>query len=182
MTSPQLDPAQWPAPTPSSALTPAEPRVATGYIPQPVPAASQQAAGAIAPYIQLPALQPSRTPVGKRRGAWSVWWLCSLTFGIYYLVWYAKINNELRRFAPDEVRVNSTLAWLSQLVPIAGLVSLANTGKRLNAAAYALGSPIRVSPAICWLSAFWFSSHIRYIQRRLDGLWDAAQTAARHVR
>jgi hypothetical protein len=121
-------------------------------------------------------------PIGKRRGAWSVWWLSGLTFGIYYLVWYAKINGELQRFAPEAVRVNPTLAWLSQWVPIVGLVSLANTGKRLNAAAYAIGSPVRLSPGMCVLSAFWFSSRTRYIQRRLNGLWDATYTATQHAR
>ncbi|MGZ4663863.1 MAG: DUF4234 domain-containing protein, partial [Frankiaceae bacterium] len=31
---------------------------------------------------------------GKTRGPWAVWLLSIITFGIYFLVWYYKINNE----------------------------------------------------------------------------------------
>ena len=120
--------------------------------------------------------------IGQRRGAWAVWWLSLLTFGIYYLVWYYKINKELALFAPHAVRVNPALAVLAQLVPIVGLVSLANTAGRVKAAHASIGSPVHASGGTTVLAAFWFASHTRYLQRRLNALWDAAATLHVHGR
>lgn len=130
---------------------------------------------------------PSQTPyaprrIGQRRGPWAVWWLSLLTFGIYYLIWYYKINRDLALFAPHAVRVNPALAVLAQLVPIVGLVSLANTAGRLKAAHASLGSPVHTSGGITVLSAFWFVSQTRYLQRRLNSLWDTAATLHVHAR
>jgi hypothetical protein len=119
---------------------------------------------------------------GQQRGAWSVWWLCVVTFGIYYLVWYYKINSELQRFAPHAVRVNPGLAVLAQFVPIVNLGSLANTAGRLKAAHASIGSPVHVSVGVTILSAFWYNSQTRYLQRRLNSLWNAAATLHVHDR
>jgi hypothetical protein len=119
--------------------------------------------------------QPVRR-TGMKRSAWGVWWLSYLTLGIYYLVWYYKVNEELSQFAPHAVRVNSGLAVLSQFVPIVSWVSLAHTANRLNAAAASIGSPVHVSGGMTVLSSFWFGSQTRYLQRRLNTLWDTAST------
>lgn len=115
---------------------------------------------------------------GLARGPWAVWWFSLLTLGIYYLVWYYKINGDLRRFAPQSVRVKPGLAVLAQFVPIVGLVSIANTAGRLRAAHASVASPVEVSGAVTVLSAFWFASQTRYLQRRLNALWDAAAAEA----
>jgi len=119
---------------------------------------------------------PVTRQAGMKRSAWGVWWLSYLTFGIYYLVWYYKINRELAEFAPHAVRVNPTLAVLSQFVPIVSWVSLANTATRLNAAAASIGSPVHVSGGMTVVSSWWFGSQTRYLQRRLNTLWDTAST------
>jgi hypothetical protein len=119
-----------------------------------------------------------RRPVGKKRSAWGVWWLCGLTFGIYYLVWYYKINAELRAFAPDRVEVSPGKAVLAQCLPIFIWVSLANTSNRLNTAHQAVNSPVRVSGGMAILGTFWFNSQTRYLQRRLNSLWDSQGTLA----
>ena len=121
----------------------------------------------------VPQLQINN-PIGKTRSPWAVWWLCGITFGVYYLVWYAKINRELQQFAPDVVEVNPTLAWLSQLVPIIGWVSLARTAERLTTAHARIGSPVIVSGLLAWVSTMWFASNTRYLQRRMNTLWVAA--------
>lgn len=115
--------------------------------------------------------------VGKRRSAWGVWWLSGLTLGIYYMVWYYKINDELRRFAPERIVVSPGLAMGAQFLPIFAWVSLAHTSARLNNALHLIGSPVRTTGAMTILSTFWFSSHTRYLQRRLNSLWDAYDTA-----
>jgi Domain of unknown function (DUF4234) len=120
------------------------------------------------------AAQPRRA--GVRRSAWAVWWLSGLTFGIYYLVWYYKINAELRAFAPEAVKVEPGMAALAQLFPIFAWVSLANTSTRLSNAHRAIQSPVRVSGGMAILGTFWFNSQTRYLQRRLNSLWDAQDT------
>lgn len=118
----------------------------------------------------------SGRPVGKRRSPWGVWWLSLLTLGIYYLVWYYSINNELKNFAPERIVVSPGLAMGAQLLPIFAWVSLAHTAGRLNTALHLIGSPVRVSGAMAILSTFWFSSQTRYLQRRMNALWDAHDT------
>lgn len=118
---------------------------------------------------------PSRR-VGRKRNAWAVWWLTGLTFGIYYLAWYYKINAELRAFAPEAVEVSPGKATVAQLLPIFLWVSLANTSARLNSAHRAVGSPVRVSGGMAILGSFWFNSQTRYLQRRLNALWDTQAT------
>src|SRR5437773_1119855 len=71
--------------------------------------------------------QPGSGTLGQARDAWVVWLLSIVTFGVYYLVWYYKINRELQLFAPAAVTVKPGLAVLAALVPIVNLVSLART-------------------------------------------------------
>lgn len=118
----------------------------------------------------------ARRRVGMKRGAWAVWWLSALTLGIYYLVWYYKINAELRAFAPEVVDVNPGKATVAQILPIFSWVSLAHTSARLNDAHRAINSPVRVSGGMSILGTFWFNSQTRYLQRRLNSLWDAQDT------
>ena len=93
------------------------------------------------------------------------------------MVWYYKINDELRRFAPERIVVSPGLAMGAQFLPIFAWVSLAHTSARLNNALHLIGSPVRTTGAMTILSTFWFSSHTRYLQRRLNSLWDAYDTA-----
>jgi Domain of unknown function (DUF4234) len=154
-----------------------------------LPVAASDPAYAVAPYGSPPPApygQPHystgpgtvapRRPVGRKRSAWAVWWLCGLTFGIYYLVWYYKINAELRAFAPDRIQVSPGKAVLAQCLPIFAWVSLANTSNRLNAAHREINSPVRVSGGMAILGTFWFNSQTRYLQRRLNSLWDSQDT------
>ncbi|HEX8092533.1 DUF4234 domain-containing protein [Jatrophihabitans sp.] len=133
---------------------------------------------ALARYGNTPAAIARPRRVGVRRSAWGVWWLSALTFGIYYLVWYYKINAELRAFAPEAVEVSPGKAVLAQLLPIFAWVSLANTSTRLNDAHRVIQSPVRVSGGMAILGTFWFNSQTRYLQRRLNSLWDAQDTVS----
>lgn len=112
--------------------------------------------------------------IGKYRDPWVVWLLGLFTFGIYYCFWYYFINEELRAFAPERVKVSPGLAVLAQFVPIVNLVSLANTAGRTNQCLEVTGSQERASGFIAWISAFWFSSQTRYLQRRLNLIWESS--------
>jgi len=107
----------------------------------------------------------------RKQGAWGLWWLTVITFGIYYMVWYDRIGGELA--ATAGVSREAWTRWWSQLVPIYGLIGLSRTAKRLNQAHTQVGSSTRVSPVVTWLWApIWFGSHTRYLQRRINILVD----------
>jgi hypothetical protein len=107
----------------------------------------------------------------RKQGAWGLWWLVVITFGIYYYVWYSRINRELATVLRTNVPADGE--WWSQLIPIYGLIGLARTAKRLSAAHAALGSPTRVGVFVSWFWApAWFASQTRYLQRRINILHD----------
>jgi hypothetical protein len=107
----------------------------------------------------------------RKQGPWGLWWLTGLTFGIYYVVWYHRINRELCSVLGRDVPADGQ--WWSQLVPVYGLVGLARTAGRVNAAHAAVGSPTRVGSFMTWfLAPMWFGSQTRYLQRRINILHD----------
>ncbi|MCU1592217.1 MAG: hypothetical protein JWP11_3473 [Frankiales bacterium] len=107
----------------------------------------------------------------RKQGAWGLWWLCGITFGIYYYVWYHRINQELSSVTGQPS--GATGQWWSQLIPFFNLYALAKTAGRVNAAHTAVGSPTRVSSFVTWFWApAWFASQTRYLQRRINILHD----------
>ncbi|WP_051196857.1 DUF4234 domain-containing protein [Jonesia quinghaiensis] len=90
-------------------------------------------------YENAPAAQPAYETsnpfphgfVGKQRSPIVVWILGVVTFGIYWLVWYYLVNEEIAR-SDSRIQVNPVLALLAQLVPIVNLVSIYNTGVRIK--------------------------------------------------
>lgn len=67
--------------------------------------------------------------------------------------------------------------WWSQLIPIYGLIGLAKTAGRVNAAHAAVGSSTRVGSFTTWFWApCWFGSQTRYLQRRINTLADIQQS------
>lgn len=110
----------------------------------------------------------------RKQGAWGLWWLCGLTLGIYYLVWYQRINNELSAATGSGNPGNGR--WWSQLIPFYNLYGLAKTAQRLNAAHIMYGSTTRVGSFTTWFWApLWFASQTRYLQRRINVLADVQQ-------
>ena len=39
--------------------------------------------------------QPPSPAFVRKQGAWGLSWLCLISFGIYYFIWYDRINREL---------------------------------------------------------------------------------------
>ncbi|MCK9932377.1 hypothetical protein MXD62_35440 [Frankia sp. Mgl5] len=130
------------------------------------------------------AVASARPPIGaislipRKQGAWGLWWLCVITFSIYYFIWYDRINSELSAILGQPRRANSQ--WWNQIIPFWSLVGLGATAKRLNAAHALVGSPTRVGVFTSWFWApGWFGSQTRYLQRRVNILHDvlASRTA-----
>lgn len=123
------------------------------------------------------AYAPATAPIVRKQGAWGLWWLCLITLGIYYYIWYHRINQELAAVLRIAVPANGQ--WWNQLIPIWNLVGLGATAKRLNAAHAAVGSPTRVGLFVTWFWApSWFASQTRYLQRRLNILHDVLASHA----
>lgn len=118
-------------------------------------------------------------PILRKQGAWGLWWLCVITFSIYYFIWYDRINGELSAILGQPRRANSQ--WWNQIIPIWGLVGLAATAKRLNATHTLVGSPTRVGVFTSWFWApGWFGSQTRYLQRRVNILHDVLASRTDH--
>jgi len=100
-----------------------------------------------------------------------VWLLLPLvTLGIYQLVWHYKINRELRDFHPA-IKVDPALAVLSMFVPIAGFVSVYNTGNRIAQAQQLSGSAEKCSGVLGVVGCFILGLNALYYQSQLNGLW-----------
>ena len=93
-----------------------------------------------------------------------------ITAGIYCVVWYYKINRELRDFHPA-IQVNPALALLATFVPIAGLISLCNTGRRIGQAQQLSGLDRPCSGGLGVLACFVFGLHAVPYQSQLNRLW-----------
>jgi len=143
----------------------------------PIAPVAPQSSQPFAPAAGAP-VAPQR-PIGQKQGAWGLWWLCVITFGIYYFIWYQRINNELSAFNNRAERGAET-QWWSQLIPIYGFIALVHTAGRLNASHSAIGSPVRVGGGTTVIACFWFNSQTRYLQRRLNALWDTSTAMRIH--
>ena len=139
----------------------------------------------VAPADALPAESPaSMTPaafpgtvaggsdrrVGKTRGPWIVWLLSLVTFGIYFLYWYYKVNDEVREY-DGSIEVSPGIALLAQFIPIANLVSMVKTAGRIARAQSTSGSSSRCSGLIGFLLIFVFGTWTVYYQSQLNQVW-----------
>jgi hypothetical protein len=110
----------------------------------------------------------------KKRSPWGVWGLGLVTIGIYYFVWYYKINDEARRRLGDD-SIKPGIAVLAQFVPIANWISLWNTGLRIGRMQEKSGMTISTQPILGVVASFIASLHIVYYQYELNKAWDAAR-------
>ncbi|MCX5411263.1 DUF4234 domain-containing protein [Streptomyces sp. NBC_00059] len=140
----------------------------------PNPASSNSASS---PANDAAALTPLSGLAMKRRGPVAVWLgLTIITLGIYQLVWYFKIHNELQEFdrrrplSPGgSVLVLLFLGW----TVIAPLISFKNTGKAIADAQRAAGLPVTCSPSASMWLMFVFGLNVWYMQRQLNLIVDA---------
>jgi hypothetical protein len=121
----------------------------------------------------VPSVAPtgSSRVVGKTRNPWVVW-LLGLTI-IYPLIWYFKINKEMRDFDPT-IDVQPGLAVLAVtlgglLIGIPTILSYVHTSSRIQKAQKLAGSAKRCSALIA-LVCVGFAPV--YIQSQLNKVWD----------
>lgn len=120
----------------------------------------------------------------KRRNPLAVWLgLPLITLGVYYFVWWYKINNEARRFL-DDPTINPGLSvvavTLGALVIVPPLVSAYGTTARIARMQERAGIPpgARANPWIAVLLHFVVGAHALYMQMELNRIWDGYRQPA----
>jgi Domain of unknown function (DUF4234) len=115
--------------------------------------------------------------IGKHRNPFLVWLVWPLiTLGIYHLVWWYKINREVRDF-DQRIEVSPGVAVLAlfpgAIILVPPYVSVWNTGDRIRRAQAAAGTgPMdQCNPWIGLLLAFVLGLHSLYYQMSLNSLW-----------
>ncbi|XBH21100.1 DUF4234 domain-containing protein [Jonesiaceae bacterium BS-20] len=113
-------------------------------------------------------------PSGKIRNPFLVWLFSGLTFGIYYLYWYYSINRELADF-DRRIEVEPGLATVAQIVPIANLISVWNSGTRIRTAQGLSGRFETCSGGLGLLLGIIIGGHTFYYQSELNNMWRSRQ-------
>jgi len=120
----------------------------------------------------------------KRRNPWGAFGLVFLTLGVYFFVWWYKINNELNNYG---VQNNPTTALLAVLLGPAILVppfvSYYKTADRIRMAQEKAAATQRIEPVLgllLYIIASVFA--VPYYQSQLNKAWDALAAAGAEVR
>jgi uncharacterized protein DUF4234 len=133
------------------------------------------------------AIQPSQRiePVAyglqmKRRHPWGVYGLMWLTLGIYYLVWWYKIHNEMAQYDPrQQIKpVTSFLAvFIGGAIILPPFISTATAGGRISRAQRAAGLQATCSGGLGLLLYIVFGFVTVYYQSQLNRVIDQYQAA-----
>ena len=116
--------------------------------------------------------------LGKDRSPASVLGLSIITFGIYYLVWYYKINNEIRRHDPT-IKVKPGWAVVALFFPIFNLVSGYSTAARIRQMQLDEGGTQTISPIVALLLLIFLGiGYPLYVSSQMREHWHAHRLAA----
>jgi hypothetical protein len=117
----------------------------------------------------------------KKRNPLGVLGLSFLTLGVYFFVWYYKINDELRRAENDE-GISPTRSLMAMifgwLIIVPPFIAMYNTAKHVQSVEGRRGVGQTVEPALTVVLMFLFSfGNGIYVQEHLNRAWGT--TAAR---
>lgn len=118
-------------------------------------------------------------PLGKDRSPAAIVGLSIITLGIYYLVWYYRINGEIAAHDPD-INVKPGLAVLAAMVPIASLVTGYSTAARIRQMQLDEGAVATISPTVGLLLLMFLGvGYPLYVGSQLQEHWHAHARADR---
>jgi hypothetical protein len=111
--------------------------------------------------------------LGQRREILAVFFLSIITFGIYWLVWYYKVNAETRRHSRN-VDVAPGLAVICLFIPLVNLISMYNTADRVLTLQRECDDPSRISPLAALLASIFipFGIYTYMVQSALNRHWE----------
>src|SRR5215472_2686859 len=112
---------------------------------------------------------------GKIRNIFAVWLLWPIiTLGVYYFVWWYKINREARDL-DSEIEVEPALSVLAvslgALIIVPPFVSIYNTGERISRMQAAAGLQPTCSGVLGLIASFILSLDVLYYQNELNKIW-----------
>jgi ACR3 family arsenite efflux pump ArsB len=117
----------------------------------------------------------------KKRNPLGVLGLAFITLGIYFFVWYFKINDEVRRAENDQTMspTRSLMAMIfGWLIIVPPFIAMYNTAKHVQAMEARLGVGQTVEPALTVVLMFVFLiGNGIYVQEHLNRAWDAGLQA-----
>lgn len=111
----------------------------------------------------------------KRRHPWGVYGLMWLTLGIYYLVWWYKIHNEMAQYDPrQQIKpiTSFTAVFIGGLIFFPPLISSAAAGGRVSRAQRAAGLQGTCSGGLGLLLYFCLGTIVVYYQSQLNKIID----------
>ena len=110
----------------------------------------------------------------KERNPFGVWALSIVTLGVYYFVWYYKINKEMRRaFGIDVDPAMAVVAvTLGSFIIVPPYVSVYRTGRRVEQTQFKAGVRGSISPVLTLLLSFVLVLHVIYLQSNLNKVWE----------
>jgi len=119
----------------------------------------------------------------KRRNPWGVLGLTVITLGVYYFVWYYKVNNELKNYG---IVVDPTVATLAvtigSFIIIPPLVSHYKTADRILQAQEKANAPERIIPVLALLLVIVVGGFaMPYYQSQINKVWDALVASGAEV-
>ncbi len=124
----------------------------------------------------------------KRRNPWGVWALNLVTLGISGIIYWNRLNIELRDYSAavrrpfrNDPNISVAAMFIGSIVLIPFLVTIATTARRvadLQLIVRSTRGRDPVSPTVAVLLGILLCSHIIYLQRSLNEIWDAEADAA----
>jgi ACR3 family arsenite efflux pump ArsB len=118
----------------------------------------------------------------KKRNPLGVLGLDLITIGIYFFVWYYKINDELRRVEKDDTisPMRSLMAMIfGWLIIVPPFLAMWNTAKHVRALEQRKGLQQTLEPALTIVILLIFApANTTYVQSHLNSAWDAAVSPA----
>ena len=108
--------------------------------------------------------------------------LSIITLGIYFFVWYFKINDEIKAFERDESMspTRSLMAMIfGWIIIVPPFIAIYNTAKHIQAMEQRTGSQQTLEPALAIVLLAVFSvGNTTYMQEHLNRTWDRGTGAA----
>ncbi|WP_329119581.1 DUF4234 domain-containing protein [Streptomyces sp. NBC_01465] len=118
----------------------------------------------------------TQAPAGQSSSPVGVWLLTLITFGIYWMVWYYKVNKQVKAVDPT-IEVSPGKALLAVtfgcILIVPPFVSIAKTGSRIAQAQRAAGVTPDCSGGVGVLLGFVLGLTPLYYQSKLNTVWDA---------
>ena len=118
----------------------------------------------------------------RKREPLGVLGLSFITLGIYFLYWYYKVNDEIRRFEHDDSisPSRSLMALLfGWIIIVPPFIAMYNTAKHVRTIEERMGITSQLEPALVIVIMVLVTiGNGLYIQEHLNGVWDRSTTVA----